>query len=76
MGDRPLSNAFILDTEEDIGTKILTTCSGCGNELEVVGIEEHPEVAVVLSVSACDACKADTYREGYSRGSNDNTRGF
>ncbi len=57
MEDHPLSRAIILDTTGDVYTKLLVTCYGCGNELEVKEVQEKPEVAVILSVSVCDKCK-------------------
>jgi hypothetical protein len=76
MEDQPLSHAFILDTEEDVYTKILVACHECGNGLEVITVQEEPEVAVILSISVCESCKQDVYQSGFLSGEQNNTRGF
>lgn len=67
MGDKPLDRAIILDTEEDIGTKIIITCS-CGVDLEVSQIHEDPEQPVVLVVHACENCMEINFERGCSKG--------
>ena len=47
MGDKPLDHAVILDTEDDIGTKLLITCS-CGVDLEVSQIRVDPKHLLYL----------------------------
>lgn len=74
--DKPLDHAIILDTEGDVYTKMLVACSGCGNELEVVSVEDKPEVAVVLSVSVCSTCEKLAHHAGYHKGSSEEVRGF
>jgi uncharacterized CHY-type Zn-finger protein len=76
MEDQPLSHAFILDTEEDVYTKMSVACENCGNELEVISIEEKPEVAIILSVSICDKCKNDAHQAGYYQCSSEYTQGY
>lgn len=74
-GDRPLEHAFILDTEDDVYTKMAVCCNECGNELELIAIEERAEVAVILSVGTCSKCTGDAHADGYQRAADD-TRGF
>lgn len=76
MKDQPLSRAFILDTKEDVYTTMLVTCHGCGNELEVVSVQEKPEVAIILSVDVCVNCKNIAHHAGYHKGSSDTIQEF
>jgi hypothetical protein len=76
MGDRPLDHAVILDTEEDISTKIAIVCNGCGTELEVTEIRDEPEKAVVLKIEICERCKQIAHERGYSAGVRGKWAGF
>ncbi len=76
-GDKPLDHAIILDTEEDISTKLAIVCGKCGTELEVMEIREIPEEAVILEIEICDNCKSAAFSEGYRQNDNDNEgRGY
>lgn len=70
MGDKPLDHAVILDTEDDIGTKLLITCS-CGVDLEISQIRVDPEQPVVLVVHVCENCQEVSFREGYNQNDRD-----
>jgi len=76
MADSPLRHAFILDTEEDIATKLALVCNACGNELEIVAIEEVPESAIVLQVLCCETCSNNTHQHAFNEGLTERTRGF
>ena len=65
ISDKPLSHAIILDTAEDISTKLAVVCNECGTGLEVTEIREVPEEAVVLEIRPCQNCKSKSFEEGY-----------
>jgi hypothetical protein len=67
MGDKPLDRAIILDTEYDIGTKLIITCS-CGVDLEVSQIRDEPEQPITLVVHACENCIQINFERGCSEG--------
>ncbi len=73
--DRPLDKAVILDTEEDIATKVAVVCDTCGTELQVSEIREEPETAIVLEVAPCENCTQTAHHNGYLSGQ-DQGRGF
>lgn len=74
MGDKPLDHAVILDTEDDIGTKLLITCS-CGVDLEVSQIRVDPEQPIVLVVHACENCQNNAQNKGRSIGVREGAKG-
>ena len=76
MADSPLRHAFILDTEEDIATKLALVCNTCGSELEIVAIEEVPESAIVLQIPCCATCSNNTHQQAFHEGLSERTRGF
>lgn len=73
--DRPLDKAVILDTEEDIATRIAVVCDSCGTELAVTEIREEPEQAIILEVGVCERCAQDRFNHGYHEGM-DHGRGY
>jgi len=74
--DETLTHAFILDTEGDVFTKMGVCCHDCGNELEVTSVDEHAEVAIILSVGVCENCKKIAHRDGYHKCSDEYTQGY
>lgn len=68
MDDQPLDKAIILDTHEDIATRISVRCDSCGTELEVTEIREEAEVAVVLEVPPCHECTQRAHHHGFIEG--------
>ena len=76
MDDLPLDTALLLDTHDDICTKMMLHCGKCGSVLEVEAIREEPEVAVMLTVKACEICIANSFHTGYSKGEDRASRGF
>jgi hypothetical protein len=70
MGDKPLDHAIILDTEDDLGTKLIIMCD-CGVDLEVSQIREEPEKAIVLVVHCCENCKQVSFSDGYNQNDRD-----
>ena len=75
MGDKPLDRAIILDTEDDIGTKLIISCS-CGVDLEVSQIREEPEEPIVLVIHACENCMQANFERGCSEGGKRKWSGF
>ena len=65
ISDKPLSHAIILDTAEDINTKLAVVCNECGTGLEVTEVREVPEEAVILEIGPCKNCKSKSFEEGY-----------
>lgn len=74
--ERALDRTIILDTEEDIATRIAIVCDSCGTELTVGQIREEPERAVVLEVSPCEECTNAAHRFGYQTAKDEDQRGF
>ncbi len=68
MSDRALNKTIILDTEDDIATKISIVCSHCNADLTINEIHEEPEVATVLQVGSCDFCQEAAHHQGFLSG--------
>ena len=76
MEDKLLNRALILDTHEDICTTLALTCQECGYDLEIIEVEEQPEVAVNLQVKPCSNCLAGAHHTGYYKGQDDANKGW
>lgn len=70
-GDKPLDHAIILDTEEDISTKLAIQCDECGTELKVTEVRDIPEKAVILEIEICGNCKSAAFSDGYRQNDKD-----
>ena len=71
IGDKPLDHAIILDTEDDISTKLAVQCDECGTELKVTEVHEIPEKAVILEIEICGNCKSAAFSDGYRQNDKD-----
>lgn len=63
-----LDQSVILDTAGDIYSKFILQCDQCGHNLTVHGVQEEPEVGIVMSVEACHNCTQKAHWNGYQEG--------